>query len=124
MKIKRFEELEVWQAARQLAREVYELTEQQRLGKDWSLKDQMRRAAISIMANIAEGFERESNKDFRLFLNYSSASAAELKSHLYLALDVNYVSEEQFRELTERLDSVAKQIKGFRKYLQNAQHSS
>ena len=117
MKIKRFEDLEVWQASRELAREVYVLNEDSRLGKDRSLSDQIRRAAISVMANIAEGFERESSKEFMQFLNYSLASAAELKSHLYLSLDIHYITDREFQQIVDRLDSVARQIKGLRKYL-------
>lgn len=121
MGIKRLEDLGVWQEARKLVREVYILTKDEEFSKDWALRDQVRRAAISIMANIAEGFGRRSNREFMLFLNYASGSAVELKSHFYLALDIEYVTKGEFDKIIEILDSTAKQINGFRKYLKKSE---
>lgn len=117
MLITRFEDLEVWQVSRSLAKTVYQLTYNQPFSRDFALKDQIRRSVISIMANIAEGFERKSNKEFTQFLRYSVSSAAETKSHLYLAFDLDYISQVQLNECTDQIDSISKQIKGFIRYL-------
>ncbi len=117
MSIKRFEDLEVWQDSRIVVNTVYQLTFGSLFSQDYALRDQVRRSAISIMANIAEGFDRNSNKDFVRFLRYSVSSVSESKSHLYIALDMNYITEDQFNACVTQLDTVTKQIKGFIKYL-------
>jgi len=91
-KIKTFEELTSWQEARKLVNKIYKITQQGSFSKDFELKNQIRRSAISIMANIAEGFHRNSNKDFMRFLDYSRSSLAETISHCYIALDQEYIS--------------------------------
>ena len=90
-KIGRFEEIEAWQKARDMNKDVYKITGNSSFSKDFSLKDQIRRASVSIMANIAEGFGRKSRKEFANFLNMAHGSAAELQSHLYIALDIGYI---------------------------------
>ena len=117
MAIKRFEEIEAWQEARKLTQLVYKATKSSEFSKDFGLKDQIQRAAVSIMANIAEGFDRNSNNEFIRFLNYSLSSTSELKSHLYVALDQNYLSKETFDDLSSLAAKVSRMINGFLKYL-------
>jgi four helix bundle protein len=90
----RFEDLEVWQDARKLVRLIYTVTKTRPLLQDRVLREQMQRAAISVMANIAEGFGRRTHKEFAHFLNNARGSVAELQSHLYIALDQNYITNE------------------------------
>lgn len=99
----KFEELTVWQQARELNLDIYSVTLQWR---DYSLKDQICRAAVSISSNIAEGYERSSREDFKRFLYIAKGSAAEVRSQLYLALDLKYISEERFNELTDKVSFV------------------
>ena len=81
-KISRFEDIEAWKKARELTKKIYEITTQGNLARDYALKDQLRRAAISIMANIAEGFEREGNKEFKQFLSMAKGSVGEVKAQI------------------------------------------
>lgn len=96
MKIERFEDIQGWQEARRLTGEIYKLTNGFPFKKDQGLCGQIQKACVSIMANIAEGFDRQSKKEFSKFLNYASASASEVQSHLYVALDQKYISTEDF----------------------------
>jgi four helix bundle protein len=96
---KRFEDIMAWQKARQVTNTVYNVTKNGEFAKDFSLRDQIRRASVSIMANIAEGFARRSDKDFAYFLNISRSSAAEVQSHLYVALDQGYIEQKEFNEI-------------------------
>ena len=98
MKVQRFEDLEAWQIARELANQVYKITKQESVCRDFGFLDQIRRAAISIMNNIAEGFERGSNKDFVRFLFIARGSAGEVRSLLYLGLDQGYLTNSDFSE--------------------------
>ena len=98
MKVQRFEDLEAWQIALELANKVYEITKQESVRRDFGFVDQIRRAAISIMNNIAEGFERGSNKDFVRFLFIARGSAGEVRSLLYLGLDQGYLTNSEFSE--------------------------
>jgi four helix bundle protein len=117
MKITRFEDLECWQSARDLVNRVYRVCSVNELKKNFSLSDQIKRAGISIMANIAEGFSRKSNKEFIQFLFISKASAAELQSHLYIALDQQYIDRSSFDDLYSDADKVQRQISNLIKYL-------
>jgi four helix bundle protein len=94
----RFEDLDAWKVARELANLIYVLGRESGFSKDYSFKDQIQRAAVSVMNNIAEGFERGSNKDFAKFLFIARGSVGEVRSMLYLALDQKYITEEQFKE--------------------------
>jgi four helix bundle protein len=94
--IKYFQDLQIWQKARGLNKEIYQLTESPSFAKDFSLKDQMRRASISILSNIAEGFDREGNKEFLQFLSIVKGSLAELHSQLYAFLDIKYIDDRAF----------------------------
>jgi len=113
-KITKFEDIEVWQDARLLAKEIYRMTKS---WKDFSLKDQMRRASVSIMANIAEGYARRSDKEFSQFLFIARASAAELQSHLYLSLDLSNILQKEFDYLHEQLDKIQRKLYSFIKAL-------
>ncbi|MDP8240936.1 MAG: four helix bundle protein [Candidatus Hatepunaea meridiana] len=117
MLVTRFEDLEVWQIARNIANSIYQLTYNQQFSKDFALKDQVRRSAISIMANIAEGFGSKSKNEFIRFLRYSISSAAETKSHLYLAIDLDYITQDQFNECAGNIETVTKKIKAFIKHI-------
>ena len=115
--IQRFEEIQAWQEARALASMVYDALERPPFKKDLSLGDQLRRAAISVMANIAEGFGSQGNKEFIRFLYIALRSCSELQSHLYLGLDRESVDKEQFDKLFHQSDLVRHLILGFIKYL-------
>jgi four helix bundle protein len=91
--MKNFEDLEIWKESRRLTREVYGLSKTEKFSKDFGLRDQMRRAVISIMSNIAEGFERGGNQEFVQFLYIAKSSCGELRSQLYVALDQEYVDQ-------------------------------
>ena len=108
MAFKTFEEINAWQNARGLVRDVYAVTRSGDFGKDYGLKDQIQRAAISICSNIAEGFERRGNKEFVNFLWIAKGSAAEVCSQLHNARDIGYITDEQFKSLYDS----AKQIGG------------
>ncbi|GAB4531257.1 MAG: hypothetical protein Fur0018_19080 [Anaerolineales bacterium] len=94
----RFEEIRAWQEARKLVRTVYGMTREGAFARDFGLRDQIQRAAVSVMTNIAEGFGARSNPSFQQFLTYARRSALEVQSLLYVAIDVGYISEEQFRK--------------------------
>ena len=115
--IKRFEEIEGWQKARELTRFVYQITGQEQFAKDFGLKDQIRRAAISVMSNIAEGFERDGRAEFLQFLSIAKASAGEVQSQLYIALDQGYISPVDFERGYTLCKESANLIGGFMVYL-------
>lgn len=115
--IQRFEDLEIWQLARELAKEIFVLAQNGKLSKDFSLKDQMNRSSGSIMDNIAEGFGRASRLEFIQFLSISTGSADELKSQLYRCLDKEYISKDNFDSLYKKTNAIYKKINGFIKYL-------
>jgi four helix bundle protein len=117
MQITRFEDIHAWQVARELCNTVYHLTKNEKFSRDFGLVDQARRAAVSIMANIAEGFDSRSNSEFIQFLYYALRSASELQSHFYVALDQSYVVESQFAETYEETSKVKSMIFGFIDYL-------
>ena len=120
-KIARFEDIEAWQKARKLVKKVYEVCGVERFRKDYSLIDQMKRASVSIMANIAEGFARRTHKEFINFLGMAHGSVAELQSHLYIALDQNFISDKDFKELYTMAEEVSKLVQGFSNYLRGLQ---
>ncbi len=117
MNYKRFEELPCWQKARELSQAVFEIISQGKFQKDFSLKDQIGRAAGYVMDNFSEGFYDGSSREFIKFLGYSQRSCGEVQSQLYRALDCGYIIKEQFEEVYEIASECRKQIKGFRKYL-------
>jgi four helix bundle protein len=114
---KKFEEIQAWQKARKATKRVYEVTTAGNFAKDFGLRDQIRRASVSIMANIAEGQGRYSNKEFANFLNIAHGSIAETQSHLYVALDLDYLNQGGFTELYDLLDEVARMTMSLMKHL-------
>lgn len=119
MKIQRFEDIDVWQQARKYVKEIYIQTGKGNFSKDWGLRDQIRRASVSIMGNIAEGFERKTKNEFVQFLFIAKASCGESRSHLYVAYDLGYIEEKDFSDLKTRTEMISKSIAGFIKYLRN-----
>ncbi len=113
-KVARFEDLIAWQKARILTRNIYQATRQGSFGKDFGLSNQIQRAAVSVMANITEGFERGNRGEFHHFLSIAKASCAEVRSHLYVVLDVTYLEQDQFAELMSLAEEVARIIGGLR----------
>ncbi len=105
--IQKFEDLRIWQEARQICVSVSKLTEKEQFSKDFSLKDQIRRSSGSVMDNIAEGFGRDGNKEFKQYLAISKASLNEVKSQLYRALDFNYISQKEFDSIYLECDKLA-----------------
>lgn len=117
--IKRFEDLECWQEARKFAKLIYELTKKEQFKKDFELVGQVRDSAVSSMSNIAEGFHRNSAKEFMRFLDYSRSSVAETLSHSYVALDQKYISEAEMKQIKDQADIVWKKVNNFISYLNN-----
>ncbi|HYV37608.1 MAG TPA: four helix bundle protein [Gemmataceae bacterium] len=117
--IDRFQDIKAWQKARELVREVYQVCGATRLGRDFGLRDQICRAAVSTMSNIAEGFSRKSDKEFARYLDIARGSCGEVQSLLYVTLDVAYVSQEDFDRLYELASAAASLISGFTSYLRN-----
>lgn len=117
MKIKNFEDIEAWKEARNLNKFVYQISKKDPFRRDFGLTGQIQRASISVMANIAEGFDRQSDKEFIQYLSIASSSASEIQSHLYAALDLAYIKEEQFKILYDQTTKVKKLINGFIAYL-------
>ena len=114
---KRFEEMNSWKSARELVRFVYDVTKQSEFSRDFGLRDQIRRAAISAMSNIAEGFGTGSDADFVRFLGYARRSVSEVQSQLYAALDQQYISSEQFDEIYAKANVTERQINALVGYL-------
>jgi four helix bundle protein len=122
--VKRFEDLHAWQTARELVRMVYEDSGQQEFGRDFGLKDQVRRAAVSVMSNIAEGFNAGTDGEFIRFLSYSRRSNSEVQSQTYIALDLKYISQERFQSLYEKANLIERRINSLISYLAKSRHSS
>jgi four helix bundle protein len=111
MQVRNFEELEIWKEARRLTQEIYRLTRDPKFSKDFGLSSQIQRAAISIMSNIAEGFERGGNQEFTQFLYVAKASCGEMRSQLYVALDQGYVDQKVADSLLTVLKRLSVMIK-------------
>lgn len=118
--IGRFEDLEAWKTARHLVSAIYTITSKGAFAKDFALRDQIRRAAVSVMSNIAEGFERGGDKEFLHFLSLAKASCGEVRSQLYAALDQEYLNAEQFKSMSDQAIQVSKLIAGFMRYLRQS----
>lgn len=117
--IKRFEEIEAWQTARDLTKTIYAVTEQGKFARDFGLRDQIRRASVSVMSNIAEGFESQTQQQFIRYLSIAKASAGEVRSQLYVSRDLNYLAEEQFTDLFQLAEKASRQIANFISYLES-----
>ena len=115
--IQRFEDLEIWELSRQLAKEIFLFSKSEKISKDFALKDQMNRSAGSIMDNIAEGFGRASRLEFIQFLSIATGSAAELQSQIYRSSDKEYMDEVMSTNLSEKVNAIYKKTNGFIKYL-------
>jgi four helix bundle protein len=113
-KIEKFEDFIAWQKARKLTRDIYRTTNLPKFSRDFGLKDQIRRAAVSVMSNIAEGFERGRASEFHQFLSIAKGSCAELRSQLYAALDAEYLNDDQFMVLMYDANETAQVIGGLR----------
>jgi len=116
-KFSSFEEINSWQKSRIFNKRIYQITENSNFKKDFDLVRQIRRASISISSNIAEGFERNTDKEFIYFLYVAKASAGEVRSQIYLAFDLEYIAKQEFDELLESVTEISKLISGFIKYL-------
>jgi len=114
---KRFEDILAWQLSREVVREIYRLTNESGLKKDFALRDQITRSSVSVMSNIAEGYERVSNKEFVQFLNIARGSNSEVKSQLYVMLDVGYIDEISFNELYNKCTRISKILLGLIKHI-------
>jgi four helix bundle protein len=119
-KIERFEDIIAWQRARVLTQEIYASTRIGQFAKDYGLKDQIQRASVSTMANIAEGFERGGDREFMQFLSNSKGPCGEVKSHLYVAMDQSYISAAGFDQLYAKADEISRLVGGFMAYLQQS----
>ena len=120
MIVKVFEDLEVWKEGRRLTQRIYQLTKNENFSKDFALRDQIRRAAVSIMSNIAEGFERGGNQEFVQFLYVAKASCGEVRSQAYVALDQSYVASTEVDELTNSFKRLSSMISNFITYLRKS----
>ena len=123
-KVERFEDLDCWKVAREITNKIYDLSERGRFARDYALKTQIRDACISIMSNISEGFERDWDKEHAHFLSYSQGSAGEVRSQLYIALDRQYVTKEEFDEVYKVLVREALMINGLMKYLKESDYDA
>jgi four helix bundle protein len=118
---RRFEDIEAWKLGRALANRIYEVTAKGPFNRDYGLRDQIRRASVSIVSNIAEGHERDGDKEFLQFLFIAKGSCGEVRTQLYLASDQKYLSEEEFLELHEKATQLSRVISGLIKYLRQSQ---
>jgi len=117
MKVARFEDLVAWQKARELTKQIYSMTKRESFSKDFGLREQIQRSSVSIMSNIAEGFERGSRPEFHKFIVIAKASCAEVRSHLYVAFDVGYINNEEFNSVSSLAIEVSKILGGLRSSL-------
>jgi four helix bundle protein len=115
--------MEVWISARALVKSIYAISNTPQFSKDYGLRDQIRRASVSIASNIAEGSDSQTNSSFCRFLYSARASAAEVRTQLYLALDQSYISRAECAQLVSQTESIGRQIGGFITYLQKSSHN-
>ncbi len=116
-KIKRFEDLIVWQKARVLTKDIYLVSRSGSFAKDFGLAGQIQRASVSIMSNIAEGFERTSTKDFLRFLTIAKGSCSELRAQLYIAYDINHIDKAVFNKLVNQAEEISRMLSGLKRSL-------
>jgi len=118
----RFEDLPVWREARTWAGQIYQLTRKGPFRDDWGLSQQIQRAAVSVMSNVAEGFERGSNREFIRYLFIAKGSTGEVRSQLYLALDLDYITQSEFQAAHRQCISISQQLGNFIGYLKNSEY--
>jgi four helix bundle protein len=125
MRIEQFEDIEAWKEARKLVNMIYDISDKEEFSRDFGLKNQIRNASVSVMSNVAEGFDRGTNREFIQFLIVGRASASEAKSQLYVALDRKYVTSDKFHEIYDQISKVVSLIDGFVRYLKtNLKHKT
>jgi four helix bundle protein len=122
-KVTRFEDLIAWQKARELTKAIYIQTNSGKFSKDFGLSNQIQRSVVSVMSNIAEGFERQTTNDYLRFINISKSSCAEVRSQLYVALDIGYISQDVFQSLSELAEEIARLLGGLRNSLERRRSS-
>lgn len=120
-KIEKFEDLEIWQLAREICKEVWDIIQNTSLQKDYKLREQINGASGSVMDNIAEGFERDGNREFINFLSIAKASCGETRSQLYRCLDRSHIDEETFKRILDKTILNSRKIKSFMIYLKNSE---
>ena len=120
-RVETFEDLEVWKKARELVKETYKVTSNRGFLGDFSLRNQIRRASVSVMSNISEGFERGGDKEFYQFLSQAKGSCGEVRSQLYSALDLGYIDQEEFSRLSQTSYRTSQIISGLMKYLKGSE---
>jgi len=116
-----FEDIEAWQKARELTREIYALSNDGSFARDFGLRDQIRRASVSIMSNIAEGFERGGDKEFFQFVSIAKGSSGEVRAQLYVALDAGYIDQQTFNCLSDMTIQINRMLAGLMKYLRSSE---
>jgi len=119
-RINRFEDLEAWKLAREINKDIYTITKNRNFGRDFGLRDQIRRASVSVMSNIAEGFERDGDKEFANFLSLAKGSLGEIRSQLYSALDQEYITEADFSAIYDKTLNNSRIIAGLINYLKSS----
>ncbi len=120
-KFSKFEEIQAWQKAYDVTLLIYKITANERFAKDFGLKDQIRRASVSIMANISEGHGRRTSVEFANFLNIARGSAAEVQSHLYVALGLNYINQNEFDQIYQKLTEISRMTLSLAQYLRTTE---
>jgi len=119
-RINRFEDLEAWKLAREINKDIYKITRNGDFGRDFGLRDQIRRTSVSVMSNIAEGFERDGDKEFANFLSLAKGSLGEIRSQLYSALDQEYITEKDFAAIYDKAVNNGRMIAGLINYLKTS----
>jgi len=120
-KIERFEDIEAWKLARDLTRLIYKITSVGKFAHDFALRDQLRRASVSILSNVAEGFERGGDKEFLQFLSTAKGSCGEVRAQLYVAVDQQYITAEQFTAISNKAVEISQMLSGLIKYLRQSE---
>lgn len=120
-RIERVEDLEIWKLAKDIANRIYDLSSVGKFNQDFVLRDQVRRAAVSLFSNIAEGYERNGNREFLQFLSIAKASCDEVRAQMIFACDRNYIRNEELAAISEELKSLSRQIGGFCRYLRQSE---
>lgn len=119
--ISKFEDIEAWQLAREMTKAIYAISNDGLFARDFGLRDQIRRASVSIMSNIAEGFERGGDKEFFQFVSLAKGSSGEVQAQLYVALDAGYIDQQTFSQLSHMVTQINRMLAGLMKYLRNSE---